>query len=197
MTSHSEKAVEMFVVGLLLDPNTQAPIVVLKDETGEISLPIWIGVAEATSIASALKNLTLPRPMTHDLIYQILNETNVQVQRIVITDLKDATYFSELVLSYGDRVMVLDSRPSDSIAVALRAAAPIFVYQTVLDQAKAAFPVQLPAATAPSSELGEEEGKPGEFEIPLDQEPDFKQIDKDKWPDILAELDPDDFKYKM
>ena len=135
----NDTAIEMFVGGLVLDPNTQAPVVILKDETGEINLPIWIGIAEATSIASAIKQLAMARPLTHDLMYDIFLELGVRVQRIVITELKDSTYFSELILSYGDKAIILDSRPSDAIAIALRASAPIFVAQSVLDQAKIAF----------------------------------------------------------
>jgi len=135
----NESAVEMFVGGLVLDPATQAPIVVLKDETGQVTLPIWIGIAEATSIASAIKQVAMARPLTHDLFFELLLELGITVQRVVITELKDSTYFAELVLGQGDKVMVLDARPSDAIAMALRATAPIFVAQAVLDQARLAF----------------------------------------------------------
>ncbi|MEI6517696.1 MAG: bifunctional nuclease domain-containing protein, partial [bacterium] len=112
----TEAAVEMFVGGLVLDPATQAPIVVLKDESGQITLPIWIGIAEATSIASAIKQVAMARPLTHDLFYDLLLELGITVQRVVITELKDSTYFSELVLGQGDKVLILDARPSDAIA---------------------------------------------------------------------------------
>ena len=115
----NDTAIEMFVGGLVLDPNTQAPVVVLKDESGDIALPIWIGVAEATSIASAIKQLTMQRPLTHDLMQDIFAEVGVKVQRVVITDLKDSTYFAELVLSHGDKALIMDSRPSDAIAIAI------------------------------------------------------------------------------
>ena len=131
-----ETAVEMFVGGLVLDPNTQAPVVVLKDESGEICLPIWIGIAEATSIATAIKQVGMERPLTHDLMHEIFGQLDVSVQRVVITELRESTYYAELILSQGDRVLIIDSRPSDAIAVALRASAPIFVVQGVLDQAK-------------------------------------------------------------
>lgn len=193
-----EKAIEMFVGGLLLDPNTQAPVVVLKDESGDICLPIWIGVAEATSIASAIKQVTMARPLTHDLMHDTFQELGVRVQRVVITELKDSTYFAELVLAQGDKVMILDSRPSDAIAIALRATAPIYVTQSVLDQAKVTFQGQLaPLEPAPPGSEESEEGSAAEGEEQLKSEADFKSVAKDQWEELLKKLDPDDFKYKM
>lgn len=196
----SDSAVEMFVGGLVLDPATQAPIVILKDESGNITLPIWIGIPEATSIASAIKQVTMARPLTHDLFFDLLLEVGVTVQRVVITELKDSTYFAELVFGQGDRVMVLDSRPSDAIAMALRASAPIYVAQSVLDQAKAAFGSKNPAAQGEPSAQQEEGGvAEGEEGQPEEQSggKDFTGVDKDKWEELLSKLDPDDFKYKM
>jgi bifunctional DNase/RNase len=198
---NSETAVEMFVGGLVLDPNTQAPVVVLKDETGNICLPIWIGIAEATSIASAIKQVAMARPLTHDLAYDIFQEVGIKVQRIVITELKDSTYFAELILSQGEKALIFDSRPSDAIALALRAAAPIFVTQQVLDQAKVNFTPPAPGEAEkmpegevqgegvdPAAEAGDSGGSHNK---------DFNAIDRDKWTEILDDLDPDDFKYKM
>lgn len=194
----NEAAVEMFVGGLVLDPATQAPIVVLKDESGDITLPIWIGIAEATSIASAIKQVSMARPLTHDLFYELLLELGITVQRIVITELKDSTYFAELVLGQGDKVFVLDARPSDAIAMALRATAPIFVAQSVLEQARQAFANQ---GAAPQSQQDKPQEQLAEDERAEEQESDsskdFRAIDKDKWNEILSQLDPDDFKYKM
>jgi len=193
----NDSAVEMFVGGLVLDPATQAPIVVLKDESGEVTLPIWIGIPEATSIASAIKQVTMARPLTHDLFFDLLHEVGVTVQRVVITELKESTYFAELVLGQGDRVIVLDSRPSDAIAMALRASAPIYVAQAVLDQAKVAFagnnPLP-PAEPAPAEGGAGDESEDGQSE---DSSNDFTGVDKDKWEELLSKLDPDDFKYKM
>jgi bifunctional DNase/RNase len=191
----SDSAVEMFVGGLVLDPATQAPIVVLKDESGNITLPIWIGIPEATSIASAIKQVTMARPLTHDLFFDLLLEVGVTVQRVVITELKESTYFAELVLGQGDRVMVLDSRPSDAIAMALRASAPIYVAQSVLDQAKVAFAGSnpIPAMEPSTAEGSQEEGDESQEESSND----FTGVDKDKWEELLSKLDPDDFKYKM
>lgn len=196
----NEAAVEMFVGGLVMDPATQAPIVVLKDESGSITLPIWIGITEATSIASAIKQLAMARPLTHDLFYDLLQELGIIVQRIVITELKDSTYFAELVLGQGDKVIILDSRPSDAIAMALRASAPIYVSQQVLDQARVAFASQqgqMPPTPPPHTEP---QPPPEEGDRTVEEEEsskDFQTIDKDKWEEILQELDPDDFKYKM
>mgnify|MGYP002629669010 CR=1 FL=1 len=201
----TEAAVEMFVGGLVLDPATQAPIVVLKDESGQITLPIWIGIAEATSIASAIKQVAMARPLTHDLFYDLLLELGITVQRVVITELKDSTYFSELVLGQGDKVLILDARPSDAIAMALRATAPIYVSQAVLDQARIAFssPSAAPASPTtnnPTQDKGE--ATEGEEQVQEVQEleessKDFRTIDKDKWEEILSQLEADDFKYKM
>jgi bifunctional DNase/RNase len=192
----NDSAVEMFVGGLVLDPATQAPIVVLKDESGKITLPIWIGIPEATSIASAIKQVTMARPLTHDLFYDLLLEVGVTVQRVVITELKESTYFAELVLGQGDRVMVLDSRPSDAIAMALRASAPIYVAQSVLDQAKIAFggTNPIPGTEPQAVQGGHEEGEEGQQD---ESSNDFTGVDKDKWEELLSKLDPDDFKYKM
>jgi len=188
-----EAAIEMFVGGLVMDPTTQAPIVVLKDETGSVTLPIWIGITEATSIASAIKQIAMARPLTHDLFHDLLQQLGITVQRIVITELRESTYFAELILGQGDKALVLDARPSDAIAMALRASAPIFVAQQVLDQAKVAFAAQ-GEAPAPPTAQGEvvEEGVEGES-----SSSDFQAIDKEKWEEILSQLDPDDFKYKM
>ena len=190
-----EAAIEMFVGGLVMDPTTQAPIVVLKDETGSVTLPIWIGITEATSIASAIKQIAMARPLTHDLFYDLLQQLGITVQRIVITELRESTYFAELILGQGDKVFVLDARPSDAIAMALRASAPIYVAQQVLDQAKIAFASQgevVPSSSARGEGTTAEEGIEGE-----PSSSDFQAVDKAKWEEILSQLDPDDFKYKM
>ena len=187
----------MFVGGLLLDRNTQAPVVILKDEKGQITLPIWIGIAEATSIASALNQIPMARPLTHDLMHDAFTQLGVGVQRVIITDLKESTYYAELVISFGDKVLIFDSRPSDAIAIALRAAAPIFVTQHVLEQAKVVFQANSPEGDPmppAQREGGEAENQGSERGSQAD---DFTNIDKEKWVDILNSLDPDDFKYKM
>jgi len=189
-----EKAVEMFVGGLLLDRNTQAPVVILRDEKGEMTLPIWIGIAEATSIASALNQIPIPRPLTHDLIIESLTQLQANIQRVIITDLKESTYFSELVIATGDKVIILDARPSDAIALALRAHAPIFVAQGVLDKTQATI-VNSPPEGTPVPIEGQDPRR--EDEATTAQKHDFTAIDKEKWQEILNSLEADDFKYKM
>lgn len=186
----------MFVGGLVLDPNNQHPVVILKDESGTITLPIWIGVAEATSIASALKSLALPRPLTHDLFMAVFAQLGVRVNRVVITELKESTYFAELILQVGDQALIMDSRPSDALAIAVRASAPIFVSSHVIDAVQAG---KAPKAPPPAGSAKEPPAAEGETEEAA-AEPeasDLSQVDRTKWRDILDDLDPDDFKHKM
>ncbi len=128
--------VPMSIKGLMLDPVSNSPIVVLKDELETCFLPIWVGIFEANAIALQLENVTTPRPMTHDLLKNMIAELNAQVSRIVINDLRDSTFFARILLIIGGRTLEVDARPSDAIALALRVEAPIFVAQTVLDQAQ-------------------------------------------------------------
>ena len=126
--------VEMKVTGLMVDPLTNMPIVVLKNEESNQILPIWVGVFEANAIAMKRENVESPRPMTHDLTASLLKTLEAEVQRIVITDLKDNTFYASIhVLSQG-REMIIDSRPSDAIAVALRMESPIFVEESVIEK---------------------------------------------------------------
>ena len=129
-------AVLMTIKGLMVDPVTNNPIVVLHDEQGERVLPIWVGTFEANAIALQLENVAPPRPMTHDLLRQIITELKAIVVRVTVTEVKDATFYAVIELAVnGERVLV-DSRPSDGIALALRAKAPIYVEEVVLEQAR-------------------------------------------------------------
>ncbi len=143
MTSISE-LVAMSIKGLMLDPVSNSPIVVLKDDDEKFFLPIWVGIFEANAIALQLENITTPRPMTHDLLRNMIEELNARVTRIVINDLRDSTFFAQIRLvvglAGGDRTLEVDARPSDAIALALRTEAPIFVAQSVLDQAQTITP---------------------------------------------------------
>jgi uncharacterized protein len=206
--SIQEEAIEMYVIGPVYDPNTQAPVIILKDETGEINLPIWIGVPEATSIASTLKHLTLPRPLTHDLLFNFLNQLNVQVEHLIITDLKDGTYVSEITCSRGQESITLDCRPSDGINIALRASAPIYVTKKVIDLARTfgglASSVSDDLATRANENTEQSEGlttgqtTSDSLDDPDADKPlDFKHIDKQQWDELLEKLSPEDFKYKM
>lgn len=127
---------QMVVRGLTLDPLTNLPIVILKDVEGNRALPIWIGAYEANAIALEMERVTPPRPMTHDLIRNILEGLKAKVSRIVVNDLRDNTYYAVIFLSVNDTEVAIDSRPSDAIALALRAKAPIFVAEKVIREAK-------------------------------------------------------------
>lgn len=132
--------VPMSIKGLMLDPVSNSPIVVLKDEQEKCFLPIWVGIFEANAIALQLENVSTPRPMTHDLLRNFLSELDAHVARVVINDLRDSTFFAQIRVITGGRTLEVDARPSDAIALALRTEAPIFVAQTVLDQAQTIAP---------------------------------------------------------
>ena len=182
--------IEMFVAGLVLDPSSNAPIVVLKNTDGDTCLPIWIGLAEATAIASALKKLELARPMTHDLLKNVIDELGGRVVKVVISQLQENTFIANIEVVVGNVVKTIDARPSDAIALAVRTDAQIMVAEEVLEQA------QVTLVSVGTSEDGEEE-----FEVVSGgdeaRSANFANIDKEKWEEILAEMDPDDFKYKM
>lgn len=122
----------MHVSGVVNDSNTNSYIVILKGEDEKAILPIWIGVLEAGAIAMALEHVQPPRPMTQDLMKAVFDEAGVAVERIVINDLKDNTFFATLYLAQNGRLFQLDSRPSDALAIALRHNAPIYVEEGVL-----------------------------------------------------------------
>lgn len=126
--------VHMKVRGVALDQQMN-PVVLLVDQSEAMALPIWIGQAEATAIAMELQGVKPPRPMTHDLLRSVLTELTVNVVRVVVTDVKDSTYYAEVHLANNGNSLVVDSRPSDAIALALRAEAPIFVSDKVAEQA--------------------------------------------------------------
>src|SRR6266852_3992663 len=127
---------EMKVRGLALDPLSNMPIIILKDEEDKRSLPIWVGIFEANAIALELEKIATPRPMTHDLIKNILESVQARVTKVVITELKENTFYAVLHLQIGEREYTVDSRPSDAIALALRVAAPIYVDDDVVKKAK-------------------------------------------------------------
>jgi len=137
--------VPMSIKGLMLDPVSNSPIVVLKDEEEKFFLPIWVGIFEANAIALQLENVATPRPMTHDLLKTAIAQLDARVTRIVINDLKDSTFFAQIRVMVtragaADTMLELDARPSDAIALALRTEAPIYVAQSVLDQAQTITP---------------------------------------------------------
>lgn len=128
--------IEMVVKGLTLDPLTNMPIVILNDLNGQKALPIWVGIFEANAIALEIEKIPTPRPMTHDLIKNILDGVNAKVEKVIVNDLKNNTFYANILLKMNKREVIIDSRPSDAIAVALRTKAPIFVSAKVLEQAK-------------------------------------------------------------
>jgi uncharacterized protein len=128
--------IEMVIKGLMVDPVTNMPIVVLRDREGERVLPIWVGVFEANAIALQIENIPTPRPMTHDLLRNVLGDLNATVQRVVVSDLKENTFYALIYVATGQDVVAVDARPSDAIALALRTQAPIYVEEHVIDSAK-------------------------------------------------------------
>ncbi len=166
--------IEMKVGGLTLDPVTKTPIVILKDAENKMNLPIWIGLMEATSMATELEGIKMARPMTHDLLHNMIKEVGGKVEAIEVTNLQDNTYYAAIRLKVGERDVVIDSRPSDAISLALRTKSPIFVAAQVLES---------------SSVLQQKEDN--------EEEADLSSVSRDKWADILEKMSPDDFKYKM
>jgi bifunctional DNase/RNase len=130
----------MEIEGLMMDPASRTPIVILRESNGEAQLPIWIGAFEANAIAMYLEGVESPRPMTHDLLSESLELAGARIEKIVISDLSDSTFFASIYLEIGvgGEVVTVDSRPSDAIALALRASAPIFVLDSVLEAAQLA-----------------------------------------------------------
>jgi uncharacterized protein len=128
--------VEMKVEGLTLDPLTNMPIIILKDSTGSKALPIWVGYFEANAIALEIEQVSTPRPMTHDLLKSLIQNMKAEVNHILVSELKDNTFYAIISLVYGDITLTIDSRPSDAIALALRTKSPIFVEEKVIEDAK-------------------------------------------------------------
>ena len=127
---------EVKVMGIVVDPKASNPVVVLVDLSGQKALPIWIGVFEAEAISRGLEEVVTLRPMTHDLMKQILDTFQVTVKRVVIHDLKENTFYANLYLSVDGEELIVDSRPSDAIALAVRVKAPIFVSESVIEATK-------------------------------------------------------------
>jgi uncharacterized protein len=177
MTGPKEDFILMVVGGLTLDPNTKMPIVVLKDPDNKLNLPIWIGPLEAASMATEIEGIKPQRPMTHDLLRNMLGELGASIEAVEITELRDNTYYARIELRTRDGAAVqIDSRPSDAISVALRTKSPIYVAKQVLES---------------SSELHEAAEQGGVSDQNL------ASVSRDKWAEILEKMSPEDFKYKM
>ncbi|HEU4833164.1 MAG TPA: bifunctional nuclease family protein [Pyrinomonadaceae bacterium] len=155
--------IEVKIRALMMDPNSGTPIIILKDVQSDTMLPIWVGAYEANAIALEIEKIAPPRPMTHDLLRNLIVELGVRVERVVVTSLRDNTFFAviEMRNSDGDR-MVLDSRPSDAIALALRADCPIFVDMEVIKASRNSLP--------------NDEGEESEM-----------SASEEEWPDVIGE----------
>ena len=162
--------VTMEIFGLALDENNKSPIIILKGEEGGRVLPIWIGAMEAMAISMALKKVPFPRPMTHDLLFNTIRDLGGTIARVEITDIEEGTFYAEIVVDIEGGTRRIDSRPSDAIALAVRAECPILAGEEVLE-----------AAGVPLQE--------GESVI--------KTEDAEKWMEELNRLSEDDTKYKM
>ena len=128
--------IEMSIKGLMVDPVTNMPIVILHDKEGRRVLPIWVGVFEANAIALQIENVSTARPMTHDLLRNVISDLNASVNKVVVSDIKDSTFYASIHLDVAEEPVILDARPSDAIALALRVSAPIFAEESVIDNAK-------------------------------------------------------------
>jgi bifunctional DNase/RNase len=159
------------IAGLTMDPASNTPIIILKSEENDQAIPIWIGLLEATSIASALQSIKYERPMTHDLFKNFSDTLKISIARVEVCDLRDNTFFARIYFVSKENNFDIDARPSDAIALALRFDAPIFVEDSVMQKSKI-------SDTEGEAMDTSEEGK--------------------KWADYLANLSPDDFgKYKV
>lgn len=159
------------IAGLTLDPASNTPILILKSQENDQVIPIWIGLLEATAIAAVLQNIRFERPMTHDLFKNVLEAQNMSVDKVEVCDLKDNTYYAKIYFASPEKSFIMDARPSDAIAVALRFKAPIYVDDRVIEKSKKGF---------------------SEAEI-LDKSEQGK-----KWAEYLENLSPEDFgKYKV
>ncbi len=170
--------VKMKITGLTIDPLTNAPIVILKDQDEQTILPIWIGILEASAIAAELDKITLARPMTHDLIRDVMKSTDVNLEKVEVIDLVDNVYYAVLHIYGASGSHKIDARPSDAIALALRMGSPIFVDTRVIEKSKT---VELPGTSKHDN-------------------PNFSQSNNDskKWIEMLEQLNVEDFgKYKM
>ena len=158
--------VEMKVEGLTLDPLTNMPIIILKDLEGNRALPIWVGFFEANAIALEIEKIATPRPMTHDLMKNLISDMKAEIKHILVSELKDNTFYAIINMMSGGTTLKIDSRPSDAIALALRVKAPIYVNETVIEAAKS---LDLPDTSKANTE------------------------DKDQWKKWLDNIKPQDF----
>ena len=163
--------IEMKVFGLALDEESQVPVLILKDSKEQNALPIWIGAMEAMAISLALNDVELPRPMTHDLLLNMIHALDAHVVCVNLTELAEGTYYANVEVEVEGGIRRIDSRPSDAVALALRAKAPILVNEAVIDQ------------------VAKESKEASVVE--------FASDDSEKWTELLEKYNPNDTKYKM
>ena len=163
--------VEMKIFGLALDEQSQVPLLILKNQEETKVLPIWIGAMEAMSISVSLNKVNISRPLTHDLMLQTLETLGAELKSVSVMDLQEGTYYAELHLEHEDRTYVVDSRPSDAIALAVRTEVPVYANEELLEHMDERFEQQSEAV--------------------------LKDEDAEKWTEVLQNIDVDDFKYKM
>jgi uncharacterized protein len=164
-------SIPMKVFGLTIDPLTNSPIMILKNLEGDKTVPIWIGLLEATAIAGELEHVKFSRPMTHDLMKNMMDQLGVRLAKVEICDLRDNTFFALMYMILKDKEFSMDARPSDAIALALRAEAPIYVDEQVILKSK---------------------------DVDLGSKEEVQSAEGKKWTEILESLSPDEFgKYKM
>ncbi len=156
----------MTIAAIAVDSLTKSPVVILKEVGGERTLPIWIGLLEVNAIASELQGVKFPRPMTHDLLKNVMESTDVKVNKVEICDLKDNTYFALIHITHNGKEISIDARPSDALALSLRVNAPIFVAEEVISKST---------------------------QIDLEAEPEDKSEQGKKWQEILGKMNPKDF----
>jgi len=171
--------IEVRVAHLGLDRTTNTPVVILQEQAGERVLPIWIGPAEASAIAMELAGVKFSRPLTHDLLKQVIVGLGADLRKVIITQVKDNTYFAELHIYRGDAVIQIDARPSDSIAVALRLKAPIFTSENLLELTSIDTGEGVSGTEGTGGEPGAPSGPP--------------QFDEEGLKNYLQNLDPEDF----
>ena len=158
--------IPVVILGLGVDSSTKNPIVILKEIDGERMLPIWIGILEANAIATELEGTKLLRPMTHDLLKNIMEKVDVKVKKVEVTDLKDNTYYAMIHMTHKGKDIAIDARPSDSLAISLRMNAPVFVSEEVMSKSA---------------------------QVDMKLEPEDKSEEGMKWLKILEKMDPKDF----
>jgi hypothetical protein len=164
--------IEMKIFGLALDEKSQVPLLILKDQEEKQVLPIWIGAMEAMSISISLNKVDISRPLTHDLMLQTLGTLGAEMSKVVVVDLQEGTYYAEIYLEQEGRTFLIDSRPSDAIALAVRAGVPIYANESLLERV--------------SEQFSQEQ-----------QEAVLKDEEAEKWTEVLEKFDVDDLKYKM